>query len=354
MTDKLEVVNEYNKVIAWESANSFVKVCSEGKTKTYANTMTKAPVKKFQGGMFEVETKDTDIVYEFGIDRFNVGKTKGYDSSSASNEQRYRTTQFYRESIIALAQFAKKGDVIHAVTALPSIHNKEDIIEELSRKFIGEHEVVIDKGNKTKEKRKFRISKLTVILQPEGTFYYFIADENGNVRQHFLERVQASRTLVFDIGWGTSDTAVFEGLDMLAFDEIKGISMKKIFEEIKQYIVNEHELTANVDLLEIERQLRETGGKSVTIANVTYDVKDIVEGVYKKYGEMFVTKLTAMYDLNDYYTILLTGGGFQLLESYIKPHLSKNGDWFENIYPLTNGQVSNVKGYYIYGKYIAG
>ncbi|CUB09191.1 hypothetical protein BN2127_JRS1_00975 [Bacillus cereus] len=354
MTDTLEVVNEYNKVIAWESANSFVKVCSEGKTKTYANTMTKAPVKKFQGGMFEVETQDTDVVYEFGIDRFNVGKTKGYDSSTSSNEQRYKTTQFYRESIIAISQFAKKGDVIHAVTALPSIHNKEDIIQELSNRFIGEHEITIDKGNKKKEKRKFRISKLTVILQPEGTFYFFIADENGNVRQQFLERVQNSKTLVFDIGWGTSDTAVFEGLDMLGFDEIKGVSMKKIFEEIKQYIINEHELTANVDLLEMERQLRETGGRSVTIANVTYDVKDIVESVYKKYGEMFVTKLTAMYDLNDYYTILLTGGGFQLLENYIKPHLSKNGDWFENVYPLTNGQVSNVKGYYIYGKYIAG
>ncbi|PEM65281.1 hypothetical protein CN613_25385 [Bacillus pseudomycoides] len=353
MTDKLEVANEYNKVIAWESANSFVKVCSEGKTKTYANTMTKAPVKKFTGGMFEVETKDTDVVYEFGIDRFNVGKTNGYDSSTSSNEQRYKTMQFYRESIIAISQFAKNGDTIHAVTALPSIHNKEDIINELSNRFVGEHAITIKKGKKT-EKRKFRISKLTVILQPEGTFYFFIADENGNVREQFLNRVQTSKTLVFDIGWGTSDTAEFEGLDMMDYDEIKGVSMKHIFEEIKKYIINEYELTANVDLLDIESQLRETGGKSVSIANVTYDVKDVVDGIYKKYAEKFVTNLTAMYDLNEYGTILLTGGGFQLLDKYIKPHLSKNGDWFENVYPLTNGQVSNVKGYYIYGKYIAG
>ncbi|MBE7117287.1 ParM/StbA family protein [Bacillus paranthracis] len=352
MTDKLEVVNEYNKVIAWESANSFVKVCSEGKTKTYANTMTKAPVKKFQGDLFDVETKDTDVVYEFGIDRFNVGKTKGYDSSTSSNEQRYKTMQFYRESIIAISQFAKNGDTIHAVTALPSIHNKEDIIEELSNRFVGEHHITIKKGKRT-EKRKFRISKLTVILQPEGTFYFFIADENGNVREQFLNRVQQSKTLVFDIGWGTSDTAVFDGLDMLSFDEIKGVSMKKIFEEIKQYVLQDNELTANVDLLDIEKQLRESGNKAVTIANVTYDVKDIVEDIYKKYAEKFITNLTAMYDLNDYGTVLLTGGGFQLLENYIKPHLSKNGDWLENVYPLTNGQVSNVKGYYIYGKYIA-
>jgi plasmid segregation protein ParM len=343
------------KVIAWESANSFVKAFDGNREnlKIYPNTLTKAPIKSVNTGIFS--GRDEDIVYEFDkIHRYNVGLTVDYETSSMSSVKRYEDMQFYRESIIALSQYINEfeSDNIKAVTALPSVHYTDDVIEKLQKRFKGEHSLIIEKGNERTE-INFTIGELHVILQPEGTFYYFLADEKGKIREQSLNRIKNSKTLVFDIGWGTTDTAEFYETKMVGFDELKGLSMRRVYQDILELVKDEFKITYNVPLFEIERQLRLTDGKILKFANKEYQVEKIVDAVYTDYAERFVRALRGKYELGDYYTVLLTGGGFQTLENYIRPHLSVNGNWEDNIFPFANAQTTNVIGYYIYGAYIA-
>jgi len=340
------------KVIGFESANSFVKVYSNGKSVSYPNTTSKAP-KETYSKIGNPENEFTSIVYEICGLRVNVGKTLNYISSGGGSIERYNGTPYYIESIIAISQFAKKGDDLIICTGLPSDHygDKEKATEYITKALKKEHTIKIDD-----EEITFNIKEVYVTLQPLATFFYTVIDTYGESNTDMITRYTDTETLIIDIGWGTTDLAHLQGSD-LAFDPIKiDTSMRNAYESILEKL-REHAIkgdpikTGSIKLLEMEKQLRT---KDIfKFAKNEYSVANIKKEIFRTTAENILAEINNYRNITQFTTVIFTGGGTAALLTDFQEKLGdKNGEFPENMFFMSNPQDANVKGYYVYVKYL--
>lgn len=347
-----------HKVVAYESANGFVKVFGEGSKKTfvYANTMTEAAKEEF--GKLTGE-RSTKTVYEFDGERFNAGQTVDYGSSSSDSISRYGTVEYLRESLIAISHVAKDGDVLTVCTGIPSTHydNKEEatklITENLKGDSNGLHTFKIDG-----EEISFTIKNVLVTMQGLASFFYCVMDETGDTDEDMIERFEETETLVLDIGWKSSDVALLRGSGLTRQFDLRDsmqTAYELIAEGIKEKYPNDPIASANLQgqLLDLEKQLRK--GDTYKYGNKQYSVSDIKINVFKKIADRIIKEVDGIRTLSKFTTVILTGGGTIALLPELQELLSdKNGELKENIFIIdrVNAQISNVKGYYIFAKYL--
>ncbi|MEW4131966.1 ParM/StbA family protein [Bacillus thuringiensis] len=352
MTDAIKVAESTVKYIGFESANSFVKVFCNGKSVTYANTASKAPKETFN----KVDKKDrnsTDVVYEIGEERLNVGKTKNYVSSGGGSIERYNGTPYLLESLIAIAQFAKNGDNLAVCTGIPSDHyrDKDKATEYITNALKKEHTVIVDG-----EERTFNIIRVHVTLQPLATFFYTVIDEFGESNAEMIARYEDTETLVIDIGWGTTDLAHLLGSSLMS-DPIKiDTAMKAAYEEILERLREKAPKgdpikTGSVKLLDMEKQLRKSD--IFKFSNNEYPVGDLKKVVFKKVAENILAEINNYRNLTQFTTVIFTGGGTTaLLNIFTEKLADKDGKFPENVFLMADAQDANAKGYYVNAKYL--
>ncbi|HDR8302811.1 TPA: ParM/StbA family protein [Bacillus cereus] len=352
MTDSLNIAERTVKFVGFESANSFVKVFCNGKSVTYANTASKAPKETFNN-VNKADKNATDIVYEIGEERLNVGKTKNYVSSGGGSIERYNGTPYYMESLIAIAQFAKDGDNLVVCTGIPSDHyrDKEKAEEYITKALKREHTIIIDG-----EARTFNIIRVHVTLQPLATFFYTVIDEFGESNEDMITRYEDTETLVIDIGWGTTDLAHLLG-SSLTSDPIKiDTAMKSAYEEILERLREKAPKgdpikTGSVKLLDMEKQLRTSD--TFKFSNNEYPVGDLKKVVFKKVAENILAEINNYRNLTQFTTVIFTGGGTTaLLDNFTEKLADKEGKFPENVFLMSAAQDANAKGYYVYAKYL--
>lgn len=338
------------KVIAFEAANSFVKVFSEGRSVVYPNTVTDASKESYQFG----DDRNENTVYTINGQRFNVGQTLRYSTSSSDSVSRYGSEQYYIESIIAISHFITDGSSVKVVTGIPSVHydDKDEATRLIKDTLKGEHTIEVNGESIT-----FRISEVLVTLQPLATFFYAAVDENGNESTEMLERFEDSETLIIDIGWGTTDIAVCAGFGLNSYFTVD-TSMKWAYETIIERMKDKarkekRKLTsARIKPLDVEKYARKN--MIYKHANETYNFKDIYEEVMAITAKKIVTEVNAIRGIDQYTTVLLTGGGAKALLPNLNDllHDPRTGDLFNNVYVMDGLQTANVKGYYVFAKYL--
>jgi len=191
--------------------------------------------------------------------------------------------------------------------------------------------------------KKIKLNNIKVISQGEAAFYSYIIDLDGEIIKSRAENV-AGVVMIVDIGYKTTDIVTMENgryIEPLSDQLNKGVS--QIHQEVLRLTMEQHNVKKELkDMDDIVRT-----GKLFHNRN-EYDMSNIIREAAKPFAEDIVENLYTINngDLGSLQTILLTGGGAEIVFPYIKDILKQ----IVNVEKLYNAEFSNSQGYYRYGK----
>lgn len=327
------------KVVGFEAANSYVKSRSAKGKITYLNALKErfdheeiVQIKNKVG--VQADDRPEDKLFKFEGKMYTVGDALDANFSTARDADRY-SSPFYRiASILAVAQHAENGDKILAVTGVPANHYRnETVYKDIKDALIGVHTVVING-----EVRTFEIVDVKIILQPMGTMYSLIINEDGTYTEHGQDLEEARQKVIIDIGFGSTDVAILDGMTLknsFAIDH----SMVDAYIRIQQKLG----LTNKKEPLEIEQDLK----RSVIIRHggISYDATEAKAEAFEITAQTIIAKVKNRVKLEDFDYVIFTGGGVEALYQPLKGHLVG----VPNAVKVGDAQGANAEGYYLFG-----
>lgn len=323
------------KAVGMEVANSFVKVKSYKGEGVYLNTIKEHFEDEEQAffGSLSDGTRKKRFKYQGRL--WSIGETRGGVSSSGRDSDRYATDSYKAQAMIALAQFVESGDELKVVTGLPANHyrkqNAEHLVEEALR---GEHVVTVD-GNPV----KFNVRQVVPVLQPMGTLYYLMLNDDGTPRPD-ARRLRDAYKAIVDIGFGSTDVAILDGAELVEYFVVN-VSMVNAYERILRTVKLQNELTP----LEAEQQLREQD--ALSFGGRTYDVEEIKRNAFKTTASEIIAGVKNRVSLERMDATIFTGGGVKALYSGLRDQLEN----VPNAVPVKDPQPANARGFWLYGMY---
>lgn len=322
------------KIVSFETANSYIKLFDQGKKViTYPNTWTYAPL--------EVIGRQSIRTYKLGEDSFQVGVSRNFQSSSGKGADRYEKESFYAESIIALAHVVEDGEKIIASTGLPANHYTQSIIESLKDKFEKTHIVEVDGKIK-----KFTIKELDVFLQPLGSFFYSLVDDNGEPRSTYDE-LMGGQILIVDIGFGSTDIAEIRQGQLFDYHEVDTAMVdayQGLISRMRAKYADSPVETATLHPLRVEIETRDKD--SFQFGGESYPIAELREKAFDQTAKRIMDAVTNLKQLRNFDKIIFTGGGVDALRTHLNKHLK-----VANAVPLKNSQEANVRGFNVFSQF---
>lgn len=319
------------KVIGIEAANSFVKSKSAKGEIVYLNTVREHSNK--EETLLQV-AKSSDM-FKYDGRSYTVGSVNDYLSSSARDEDKYRSSQYKLENLLGIAHHVENGDELLVVTGVPSAHYSDDIAKQVREQLLGTHTVYVNK-----EPRTFEIKKVNVMLQPIGTIMSVLLKEDGEYRNGALDMISTGRTsVVVDIGWGTTDVAIMDGADLTDYFGL-GTSMLDAYEGI----LDAFDLRSKMTPFKAEAQLR--AGDNLSYGGIDYNAADKQVEIFERTAQTIVSKLKNRLQLETYDNVIFTGGGVTALLD----HLTEAALDIPNAIKIKDPQLANTRGYYALGQ----
>lgn len=334
-------------LIALDAANSFNKVKSYKGEDCYYNLLRDYTDQSLWGN-------SQPSVYQIGDHTPQVIGSPDFEqnSSFSRDKDRYSSPLFIRSCLIAVARHAENKDNVKLVIGLPSSHfNDPDVRKTLETNLVGTHTVTISKGDH-KEVKTFDIVKVLPILQPLGTVFDVVMDEDYVIDPQFLGK----DVITIDIGWGTTDVATVhidrKGVITLRNVLYVPISMFNVYKLLWEKMQNSKpELNGKIfNAFKMDEFFRDSN------EDVVFEQAGVkVENAGKLYKEALaeISSRIISYikgngvSLEQADRVIFTGGGTSAMLSSIKPHVEG-----VNTIRSTDSQLSNVRGFYAYGKKI--
>ena len=193
----------YTKIIGIDVANSTIKIWTDDeKNLKYRNT-----IKEINDSGLVYSFKTDYQMYVYNKDVYEVGDISAM-GSGGRGKSRYNSAQFKIETLIGITSIIdpNKTERVRLVTGLPSTLAKNTaVIEELKANLIGQHTIKSVKWDAV-DNVSFDIVEVIVVPQPLGTLYNFVYDP---VTKELNQKYLSQRSLVVDIGWGTTDLSIF-------------------------------------------------------------------------------------------------------------------------------------------------
>jgi hypothetical protein len=327
------------KVIGFEAANSYVKIKTDDSQEAYFNCLWEIPADYLSNIMGTRGTKEQIAQYDGRS--FKVGeRLDGYVSSSSRSADRYATPEYKREALFALARHASAVDLdegLHVVTAVPSDHYKmESVTRDIEKQLRDVHALTVNGSSLL-----LPVKKVGVILQPVATVISVAFNPDGSLRNGAVAK---NRKIVIDIGWGTTDIAVMRGLALIKYFTVN-TSMIDVYRYINTQLRKRPRFTdKSFTLFDIEEQLR--GESSIfSWGGVSVDCSDNKAAAMQQVAEEIISKIQNEVNLSDTDLVLFGGGGIEALAPHMKKHVEG-----VNAQRVTDPQIANAVGCYIYGK----
>lgn len=335
------------RLVGLDVANAYVKLTTGEGTEVYPNTtkLLSAEDKR----VLESEGNHAEKVYTYTDDNgisnmYKIGLTElGVTSSFGKSDDRYRSEQFKKEFVLALAKIAQKNDVFVVVTGLPS----EDYVEESNKAALKEfanrtYSVLVD-GVAV----NFSISHVFVELQPRGTYLSSVYDiENGQLALKNKELTDVKYVAVVDVGWGTTDVALMTRNGQLTGKFGFAYGMSDAYQLLKDNLISDFKSLKKIPLIEIEAEIREHG--ELYAGGKLIDKERIVKELDKAFNAtaiQIMSNIKNAISLDDLNVCIFTGGGVVALREQLRDKIS--GEYKKLI--ANNPQTSNSKGYFIRG-----
>ncbi|ACB85919.1 ParM/StbA family protein [Natranaerobius thermophilus] len=274
-----------------------------------------------------------DLQIKIGDEHFFIGdlairqsevasRSLGKDRSQDKNARVLMLT-----ALSLLSSWDKQG--FNLVTGLPT-NFYAAFAEEWESTLNGEFKTKMKIGGKTQE-RSFQIEEVTTLPQPFGTLYDQVLNSVGKVVDRDLTD---SKIGIVDIGFKTTDLAVSDGMEFinpLSFSTTTGLSNVN-------RLVNEklrHEFKIDRE----EHQLDDCiNSQKIMVAGKSEDISSWVREALQTVSDKISVEIESKWDYRDFDTLLLTGGGGEMLYPYLK-------DKFPNLVLVEDPQTANVRGY---------
>ncbi|QHZ54025.1 ParM/StbA family protein [Paenibacillus larvae] len=318
-------------IIGIESANSYLKAKSAKQELCYINTTRKLKPKEI--GMFSPFPQ----VFNYQGTAYVTSEPYG-NSSSGVDIDRYKTEQFKREIIFAVAQLVSSGDEVQLVTGLPveDMHD-QDIENVVKENLKGSHEVMINADTKT-----FNIIDVKAIEQPLASLVYYMLDDKGKLRPE-RKMFESKRLLIIDIGFGTTDVVETVGLNPMKMKGI-GIGLRNAMSDLEDLVKIKYPRIQGMPRgIELDYEIRHAS--KILCGGETYDIKAEKEQAFQDTADRIIEGVKdAGFAIKSYDRVVFTGGGTLALREHLRDHLEG-----ANAVLLNHSQMANAYGYYIYG-----
>lgn len=182
-----------------------------------------------------------------------------------------------------------------------------------------------------------------IISQGEGAFYDYLLNDFGNIIEDRVDDANGT-IIVCDIGYKTVDLVVMKQgryVETLSDQLNKGVS--QMHQEVLRLIMEKYNIKK--ELKDIDSIVRT---KELFHNRQTIEMSKIIAEAAKPFAEDLVESLYTVTNdgLGDLDLLLLTGGGAELIYSYVNEMLNN----VIKVVKLDNTEFANSKGYYKYGK----
>ncbi|SFX48338.1 hypothetical protein SAMN04487866_10945 [Thermoactinomyces sp. DSM 45891] len=325
------------KVLGFEVANSYVKGRSSIGRICYLNAVRERL--KGEEVFGRRSKKSEDLIFGYGDSFYTVGDPMESVFSTARDIDRYSNHFYKLSSILAITQLVDDGDQIKVTTGVPANHYKnEQVSRYIQQALLGSHRVVVNGGI-----RRFEISDVEIILQPLGTLFNLMVNDDGSYTENGHDIETSRRKLIVDVGFGSTDVAVLDGMTLLRYFTLN-YSMVDAYKRI----LLELGLTNQLKPLEIEQPL--LSGDSIRYGGRIFEkpqVDEVKRKAFEILAQQIMGSLKGMESLDSFDYVIFTGGGVEALYEPLKSHLIG----VPNAVKVSDSQSANSEGYYLYSLY---
>lgn len=256
---------------------------------------------------------------------------------------RYGTPMYKRLVNFALALAVKQLGVnpetpveLNVMTGLPTsdfLRTDNRIASAVEQAFAGTHSVNVDG-----ETYIFKVPKenLSVIPQPKGTMYNLALDDSANIK---MPNILQEKVGVIDIGGGTLILNEFVNFVLnKTMDDTTDMGAQKLYSLVKRYSDD------NLSIDRIERTLKNPqDGHYIYHFSSAYqeNIDQAFKVAQQAWEEQIINEvLTQFGDYQSYDTLIVTGGGANLLDTRIFE------DSIPNVQFVANSETANAHGFY--------
>lgn len=229
------------------------------------------------------------------------------------------------------------------VTGLPVLEykNQKDKLYNMLYNNGRPFEFTMHYGNNDVAK-KIKLNHIKVISQGEGAFYSYILENQGSIIQSRVEKVSGT-VMIVDTGYKTTDVVTMENgryIEPMSDQLNKGVS--QMHQEVLRLIMERYNIKK--ELKDIDDIVR--NGK-LFHNRKEYDISTIIRDAARPFTEDIVENLYTISngDLGGLQTVLLTGGGAEIIYPFVKELLYET----VNVEKIYDAGYSNSRGYYRYG-----
>lgn len=350
------------RVISIDCGNLSVKSKSDMGILHYTNTIREESYYKDRS-VFGDLAKHEKECFEYNGELLVVGDIgEGARYSLDINVSRYKTPDFRRMFLIAVFKHIKEdGEIVRVVTGIPgkqyqNLETREEAFRSI-QSLQGDHKI---------NGISFKIEEIIVELQPIATTKYLAFHDDGRPKEGAQELAN-SKSLVIDLGMGSSDVTLLENGRMEKVFELKD-SMYDVYDGIVTDMQNMKTPDGKASILvseyltaqRVEYQIRKStavdeqgNAKFFYVASNTesFEITGFVNERFQSGAESLVQNLRShKIDFESFANVILTGGGTKTLLHHIKAELSSYRDNPRVRFRMPDDAImANAKGYYIVG-----
>ena len=220
------------------------------------------------------------------------------------------------------------------VTGLPPgrMHLRDRVLATLK----GQH-VIGRPGRAGSEELVINISDLEVVPQPLGTYWSQVLNNRGHINES--NPLLEGSVGILDIGYRTTDLVTIQtGEYAPEVSRTIPIGFSKAYIQVANAIAALHRVEREPHTLDESMM-----SGVISLAGAAVDISPLVREAYESLATKLLVELRAFWEVTDYDTVLLTGGGGQALSPYLLPQI-RQGRLIEN------APTANSLGYYYWAQ----
>lgn len=310
-------------------------------------------------GIVDLKINGSQNTYYWGSGVLNYDQNKLMDSLGFGG--RYNRTIYRLLNEFALAILGRDWNSnddlnnVHVVVGLPTGDYTKETIDTVKSIFLDKqgnsfapksHLITVDN-----QEVIVKVSKVTTLPQPIGTFYNLVINDYGDIVEPDLV---SKRLAIADIGGGTAllDQIMNSNLDATYRTQLE-TGANTLYSQIRTVLMQEYGLNADLHKIEILirkaleiETLKDAQFIYVQSDTNTFDISEVVRSEIRHYTESLANNIyTTFQNLNEVDLLVVTGGTANIIDKTIFEQSFGNQT---KVVFTNNSEFANVSGFYKY------
>jgi len=245
-------------------------------------------------------------------------------------------------ALAAVSRLVERNAPVKLVTGLPVSYYRRHR-EELAKALTGRHQVTLADRQGKRSQTVLNVDQVRVVPQPFGSLFNLMLNDMGEAgdRRFLHEKIG-----VIDVGFRTADYTV---ADRTRYSERGSYTSEHGIAEAFGTVASRLQDKSGVNV-ELYRLYDSIGRGWIKIRGKKFDLQALTDKVFEQLSTSIATEVNRLWaDDWDIDTIVLTGGGGEVLAPHLKPMLAGEILAAE---PNADARFNNVHGYRKYGKHL--